>query len=109
MTDLTSRRLDCIKYLPHNISNACSLIDPTYVSSVGHILTLFMLLKVKEVFVIHGFEFRYMFLDEKFPSCIKEPQHEENNIVTVYSRFKQRDKDSFKFTGRSPCFNCFNR
>ena len=36
--------------------------------------------------MMRGFEFRYILLDEKLPSCTKEPHHEENNLVDVCSR-----------------------
>ena len=58
--------------------------------------------------MIHGFEFRYILLNEKSPSCIKEPQHEENNLVTVGSIGSRCDKASFDFPESSPCFSCFN-
>ena len=45
------------------------------------------------VFIIHGFKFRYILLDEKFTDCIKDPQHEENNLITVGSRGIQSEKD----------------
>ena len=61
-----------------------------------------MLLKVKNVFMIHGFEFRYILLDDKLPSRIKEPQHEENNLFTVGSRGSQCNKASFNLPGSSP-------
>ena len=83
MTNPTLRSLDWINYLPHHILNSCYKFDLISLSSVVHIFILFKSLKVKIVFVIHGFEFRYIFPDEKFPSCIKYPQHEENSIVTV--------------------------
>ena len=101
MTDTTSQRLDCIKYLAHQILNACSLIDLIYFPSVGHIFILFTSLKVKKVFTIHGFDFRYILLDEKFTSFIKEPHNEYNNIVTVGSRVSQRDKYYFNLPGIS--------
>ena len=68
-----------------------------------------MLLKVKNVFMIHGFEFRYILLDDKLPSRIKEPQHEENNLFTVGSRGSQLRKDSFELPGNHPCFDHFNK
>ena len=87
--------------MPHKLPKACSLVDRIYLSSVGHIFILFMLLKVKKVFMIHGFEFRYILLYDKLPSCIKDPHHEENDIVTVGSRVSQREK-SFVLPGSSP-------
>ena len=75
-TDPTSRRLDCINLLTHQLSNACSLIDQISFYSVGHNFTLFTSLKVKNVLMIHGFKFRYILMENKFPSCIKEPQNE---------------------------------
>ena len=76
MTDPTSRRMDCINYLPHQLYNANSLIDLVYFYSVGHIFILFTSLKAKKVFMIYGSKFRYTLMDEKLPSCIKYPQHE---------------------------------
>ena len=76
MTDTTSRRLYCINYMPHQILIAFYLLDKIYISSVGHIFILFTPLEFKKLFMIHGFEFRYILLDDKFLSCIKEPQHE---------------------------------
>ena len=52
--------------------------------------------------MIHGFEFRYILLDEKFHSCIKDLQHEENNIFNLGSRGSQRNKASFDLPGSSP-------
>ena len=45
-------------------------------------------------------------MEEKFPSCIKEPQREENNLVTIGSRGSWRDKASFNLPLSSPCFYC---
>ena len=52
---------------------------------------LFALLIFKKVFIIHGFEFRYTLMYKKLTSCIKDPQHEENNLVAVGSRGSRRD------------------
>ena len=109
MTDLTSRRLDFVNYLPRHISDACSLVDRFSISSVGHTFILFTSLKFKKVFMIHGFKFRYIILGEKFPSCIKEPQHKENTLVSVGSRVSQHEKASFDLPGISPCFDFFNK
>ena len=95
--------------MPHQLSNVCSLIDRISLSSVGHINILFKSLRVKKVFMIHVFESRYILLDEKPSSCIKEPQKEENNIVTVDSRGGRRDKASFELPISSPCFDRFNK
>ena len=95
MTDTTSQRLYCINYLPRHLLNACYLIDCISLYSVGHIFTLFNLLKFKKVFVIYGFEFRYIILNDKFISYIKELQHEYNNLVTVGYKVSWRDKYSF--------------
>ena len=75
MTDPTSQRLVCINYITHQILNASYFVDRIFISSVGHIFILFTPLKFKKVFMVHGFEFRYILLDDKLPSCIKEPQH----------------------------------
>ena len=73
MTDPTSLRLDYINLLPHQISNACSITDRISLSSVSQILTFFTTLKFKKVFIIHGFKFSYIILDNKLTSCIKDP------------------------------------
>ena len=86
MNDPTLLRLYCINYLPRHISNACCLVDRISLSSVSHIFIIFTPLKFNKVFMIHGFEFRYILLEEKFPSYIKYPHHENNNLFTVGSR-----------------------
>ena len=102
MTDTTLRRLDFISYLTHQILNACSLIDCISMSSVGKIFIIFTSLKLKKVFMIHGIEFSYILLDEKFPSCIKDPQHEDNNLVNVGYRVSQRNRYYLNFPGTTP-------
>ena len=109
MTDPTSRRLDCINYLLCQLSNDCSLINCIYISSIDHIFILFVSLKVKKVFMIRGFELSYILLDEKLPSCIKDPQHEENNLITAGYIGSIRDKASFDLPRDSLCFNSFNK
>ena len=59
--------------------------------------------------MIRGFELKYILLDKKFPSCIKEPQHEKNDLVNVGSRGSRRKEFSFKMPGSYPCFDQFNK
>ena len=101
-TDSTSRRMDCINSMPHQIFNAYSIIFWIYFSSVGHIFILFTSLKVKKVFINHGYKFRYIILYEKLPFCIKDPHHEYNNLVDVGYIGSWCDKASFDLPGSSP-------
>ena len=59
MTYPTLRRLYCINYILHQILNSCYIIDLISLYSVGKIFILFVSLKLKKFFMIHGFEFRY--------------------------------------------------
>ena len=109
LDDPTLWMLYCINYLPCQISNSCYLIDQVSLSSDGQKFILFVLLKVKKFFIIHDFEFRYIILDNKFPSCIKGTQNVENNLVTLCSIGSWHYKSSFVLPESSPCFNCFNK
>ena len=75
-TDPTPRRMYCINYLPLKILNSCYFINTISVYYGIHIFILFASLKVKKFFMIYGFKFRYILLDDLFHSCIKDPQHE---------------------------------
>ena len=46
-------------------------------------------------------------MGEKFSSCIKESQYEENTIFCVGYRGSQLDKSYFDLPGKSPCFDRF--
>ena len=71
MTYPTSQSLYCINYTTHQFLNACSLIDWVYISSFSYIFILFTSLKSNKVFMIHGFEFRYILLNNESTSSMK--------------------------------------
>ena len=52
--------------------------------------------------MIHGFEFRYILLDDKFRSFIKDPQHEYNITFSVGSIVIPRNKAFLELPGGSP-------